>query len=108
MQLFECLDMSSKKRICQCVNIVEKEKGYLLTFYINGIMAIIKEWIDMDCKDSIGRFIKTLSVERPSYWWCRFTLFLYAGSWLVWHDLGLFLRGVSRLTIVSKYIDFAL
>ena len=35
-------------------NIVEKEKGYLLTFYINGIMAIIKEWIDMDCKDSIN------------------------------------------------------
>lgn len=35
-------------------NIAEKEKGYLLTFYINGIMAIIKEWIDMDCKDSIN------------------------------------------------------
>ena len=35
-------------------NIFEKEKGYLLTFYINGIMAIIKEWIDMDCKDSIN------------------------------------------------------
>ena len=35
-------------------NIAEKEKNYLLTFYINGIMAIIKEWIDIDCKDSIN------------------------------------------------------
>ena len=25
-----------------------------------------------------------------------------------WEDLMFFLRGVSRLTIVSKYIDFAL
>ncbi len=53
-------------------------------------------------------FEKTLSVERPSYWWCRFTLFLYAGIWLVWHDLRFFLRGVSRPTIVSKYIDFVM
>lgn len=35
-------------------NIPEKEKSYLLSFYINGIMAIIKEWINMDCKDSIN------------------------------------------------------
>ena len=53
-------------------------------------------------------FEKTLSVERPSCWRCRFTLFLYAGIWCFWHDLELFLKGVSRLTIVSKYIDFAL
>ena len=51
---------------------------------------------------------KTLSAERPSYWECRFTLFLYAEIWLVWHDLRFFLRGVSRLTIVSKYIDFVM
>lgn len=34
-------------------NIDENEKSYLLAFYINGIMAIIKEWISTDCKDSI-------------------------------------------------------
>ena len=34
-------------------NIDENEKSYLLAFYINGIMAIIKEWITTDCKDSI-------------------------------------------------------
>ena len=26
---------------------------YLIAFYINGIIAIIREWIDKDCKDSI-------------------------------------------------------
>lgn len=35
-------------------NIAEKEKNYLITFYINGIMAIIKEWIKADCKDAIS------------------------------------------------------
>ena len=42
------------KIILDRFNIAEKEKNYLLTFYINGIMAIIKEWIDIDCKDSIN------------------------------------------------------
>ena len=40
--------------ILERFNIDEKERNYLLTFYINGIMAIIKEWINMDCKDSIN------------------------------------------------------
>lgn len=41
-------------------NIDEKEKSYLLAFYINGIMAIIKEWINMDCKDSIDDIEKII------------------------------------------------
>lgn len=40
--------------ILERFNILEKEKNYLITFYINGIMAIIKEWINTDCKDSIS------------------------------------------------------
>lgn len=35
-------------------NVEEKEKDYILTFYINGIMAVIKEWIRNDCKDEIS------------------------------------------------------
>lgn len=35
-------------------NIEEKEKNYLLSFYINGIMAILKEWINNECKDEIS------------------------------------------------------
>lgn len=34
-------------------NIDERERTYLISFYINGIMAIIKEWINVDCRDSI-------------------------------------------------------
>lgn len=40
--------------ILEKFNIVEKEQDYIIAFYINGIMAIIKEWIKADCKDSIS------------------------------------------------------
>lgn len=39
--------------ILERFNVPEKERNYLIAFYINGIMAIIKEWIDKDCKESI-------------------------------------------------------
>lgn len=40
--------------ILERFNIAEKEKNYLISFYINGIMAIIKEWINAECKDSVN------------------------------------------------------
>lgn len=40
--------------ILERFNVIEKERNYLITFYINGIMAIIKEWLNSDCKDSIS------------------------------------------------------
>lgn len=40
--------------ILERFNIAEKERNYLISFYINGIMAIIKEWLNTDCKDSIS------------------------------------------------------
>lgn len=39
--------------ILERFNVPEKERNYLIAFYINGIMAIIKRWIDKDCKESI-------------------------------------------------------
>ena len=39
--------------ILERFDISENERKYLITFYINGIMAIVKEWINNDCKDSI-------------------------------------------------------
>lgn len=39
--------------ILERFNVPEKERNYLIAFYINGIIAIIREWIDKDCKDSI-------------------------------------------------------
>lgn len=35
-------------------NISENERNYLISFYINGIMAIINEWLKEECKDSIS------------------------------------------------------
>lgn len=40
--------------ILERFNIAQKERNYLIAFYINGIMAIIEEWINADCKDSIS------------------------------------------------------
>lgn len=40
--------------ILEKFNIVEKEQDYIIAFYINGIIAIIKEWIKTGCKDSIS------------------------------------------------------
>lgn len=40
--------------ILERFNIAEKERNYLISFYINGIMAVVKELIDTDCKDSIN------------------------------------------------------
>ena len=39
--------------ILERFNIPEKERNYLVAFYINGIMAIIKEWLNKNCKDNI-------------------------------------------------------
>lgn len=34
-------------------NVAEAERKYLLAFYLNGFMAIITEWLEGDCEDSI-------------------------------------------------------
>lgn len=41
-------------------NIAEKERNYLISFYINGIMAIIKDWLNTDCKDSISDVVDVI------------------------------------------------
>ena len=40
--------------ILERFNVPENKRNYLITFYISGIMAIIKEWINSGCKDSIN------------------------------------------------------
>ena len=39
--------------ILERFDISKNDRKYLITFYINGIMAIVKEWINNDCEDSI-------------------------------------------------------
>ena len=99
---FVCQPLVTKEQT-QVYEIMHWQSGCLMGVWKN-CGRLWRRWWD----NANQRTIKTLSVERPSYWWCRFTLFLCAEIWFVWHDLMFFLRGVSRLTIVSKYIDFAL
>lgn len=39
--------------IMERFEIDEKEQKYILVFYIEGMMAIIKKWVDDDCQDDI-------------------------------------------------------
>lgn len=33
--------------------IAEKDQKYLIAFYIEGIGAVIKKWVNNDCKENI-------------------------------------------------------
>lgn len=39
--------------ILERFNIPKEQRNYLIAFYINGIMAIIKQWLNTNCKDNI-------------------------------------------------------
>lgn len=41
-------------------SIPDKEKRYVLTFYVNGIIAIVKEWMKTDCVDSIDSIVRII------------------------------------------------
>lgn len=41
--------------------ISDKEKKYLLSFYMNGILAVIKTWMSGDCEDDIDFIVKIIS-----------------------------------------------
>lgn len=34
-------------------DVPESERNYTMTFYINGIIALIMEWLKNDCRESI-------------------------------------------------------
>ena len=39
--------------ILERFNIPKEQRNYLIAFYINGIMSIIKQWLNTNCKDNI-------------------------------------------------------
>ncbi len=47
--------------------INQKERKYIIAFYINGIMAIIKEWLKEDCKESQEEILELIKkcVKQP-------------------------------------------
>lgn len=36
---------------------VKDERRYVMAFYLNGLMAIIGEWIKCDCEDPIEKIV---------------------------------------------------
>ncbi|MGN0243043.1 MAG: TetR/AcrR family transcriptional regulator [Lachnospiraceae bacterium] len=42
-------------------SVSEDEKKYMLSFYMNGILAVIRIWISDNCEDDIGFIIKIIS-----------------------------------------------
>lgn len=46
--------------ILERFQILEKEREYIASFYIDGLMAIIKKWLENDCTDSIEDIIKIM------------------------------------------------
>ena len=47
--------------IMERFSVSEKEKKYLLSFYMNGILAVIKTWISENCEDDIDYIVKIIS-----------------------------------------------
>ncbi len=41
-------------------HIPEKERVYVIKFYLTGIFAIVSEWLDRNCADSIDSIIKII------------------------------------------------
>lgn len=42
--------------------VLPADQGYVMQFYINGLMAIINEWLKDDCKDSIEHIISVMQL----------------------------------------------
>ncbi len=41
-------------------NVPEKERFYVIKFYLTGVFAIVMEWLDKDCQDDIDFIIKVI------------------------------------------------
>lgn len=47
--------------ILERFNLPKNERQYMMTFYINGLIAIIREWILNDCKEEITEIINIIN-----------------------------------------------
>lgn len=46
--------------ILERFQVPEKERGYMMAFYIQGLMAIVKSWLKNECEDSIEYIISVM------------------------------------------------
>ncbi len=65
---FNTLNKNIFKPIFKRFNIAEKDGEYMIAYYLNGITAIINEWIKNNCTDEIEYIEKMiLKCVRPSF-----------------------------------------
>ena len=43
-------------------HVPPSEQKYMMPFYINGLMAIVNEWLKEDCKDSVEHIISVMRI----------------------------------------------
>ena len=41
-------------------NVLEKERAYIMKFYLTGIFAVVMEWLDNNCADDIAAIMKII------------------------------------------------
>ena len=46
--------------ILACFCIPEKERAYVMKFYLTGILAIVTEWLDKNCSDEMETVVKVI------------------------------------------------
>ena len=46
--------------ILERYGVCEKDRDYLLTFYIEGLMGIVKRWLQLDCVDTVDRIAEIM------------------------------------------------
>ena len=47
--------------ILECFHVPEKERPYIMKFYLTGVNAIAMEWLDKNCSDDIETIIKVIT-----------------------------------------------
>ena len=47
--------------ILERFNVPEKERSYIMKFYLTGIFAIVMEWLDNNCSDDIKVVVKIIT-----------------------------------------------
>lgn len=41
-------------------HVPEKERSYMMKFYLTGVVAIVMEWLDKNCSDDMGTVVKVI------------------------------------------------
>lgn len=65
-RMFEKMYREIYSPVMDKFNVEEKEKRYIIQFYLNGIHALIVEWIRGDCADDI-EFVADLIAKCITY-----------------------------------------